>query len=108
MLETLTKRLLRQQNQKQLQNRMSKAKEKRLEEVGKGTQTQRSLWELVQAEEEKERLMIANERQQATIERQDATIKEQAPKVNYYDGTIVLFPISAHQAQFQWMRESLW
>lgn len=43
---------------------------------------------VVQAEEEKERLMIANERQQATIEQQNATIKEQAPKVNYYDETL--------------------
>lgn len=62
-------------------------------ESGKATPTaQLSRKELalmvVQAEEEKERLMIANERQQATIERQDATIKEQAPKVNYYNETL--------------------
>lgn len=43
---------------------------------------------IVQAEEEKERLMIANERQQATIEQQNATIQEQAPKVSYYDETL--------------------
>lgn len=43
---------------------------------------------VVQAEEEKERLMIANERQQATIEQQNATIKEQAPKVSYYEETL--------------------
>lgn len=43
---------------------------------------------IVQAEEEKERLTIANERQKATIEQQNATIQEQAPKVNYYDETL--------------------
>ncbi len=43
---------------------------------------------VVQAEEEKERLLIANEHQQATIERQEQTIKEQAPKVSYYDTTL--------------------
>lgn len=43
---------------------------------------------VVHAEEEKERLIIANEHQQETIERQNATIREQAPKVNYYDSTL--------------------
>lgn len=43
---------------------------------------------VVQAEEEKERLMLTNERQQATIEQQNAVIKEQAPKVSYYDETL--------------------
>lgn len=43
---------------------------------------------VVQAEEEKERLLVANEHQQATIERQEQTIKEQAPKVSYYDTTL--------------------
>ncbi len=62
-------------------------------ESGKATPTaQLSRKELalmvVQAEEEKERLLIANEHQQATIERQEQTIKEQAPKVSYYDTTL--------------------
>lgn len=43
---------------------------------------------VVQAEEEKERLLILNERQQETIEQQNFTIKQQAPKVNYYDQTL--------------------
>lgn len=43
---------------------------------------------VVQAEDEKERLLILNERQQETIEQQNFTIKQQAPKVNYYDQTL--------------------
>lgn len=43
---------------------------------------------VVQAEEEKERLLILNERQQETIEQQNVTIKQAAPKVNYYDQTL--------------------
>lgn len=43
---------------------------------------------VLQAEEEKERLALENQRQQETIELQQAEIKKSAPKVEYYDKTL--------------------
>ena len=43
---------------------------------------------VVQAEEEKERLALENQRQQETIELQQSEIAKAAPKVNYYDTTL--------------------
>lgn len=43
---------------------------------------------VIQAEEEKERLMLANEQQQATIDEQEKQLKSQAPKVQYVDNVL--------------------
>ena len=43
---------------------------------------------IIEAEEEKERLALENQRQQETIELQQAEITKSAPKVSYYDTTL--------------------
>ena len=43
---------------------------------------------VVQAEEEKERLALENQRQQETISLQQAELQKSAPKVSYYDTTL--------------------